>query len=146
MTKKQIQILRRVYNDIINDDLINDNIKEDFERFFGKELDIKNYPSQEKFNKVFLKLFRKGEKNIRFVNDDASHLILTNEDGYWLFDIKHNIEEKKCEHFIYSFDRVCLRLHDEFNVDSDRIIELIKNAVSDVLGLKGVVPAYSNYH
>ena len=122
-------------------------------KFTKDELEGKNIPTQEEFNKFF-------EENIFTLIDHSktkflyyfgnvsktptSRILLNNTSGDWLFDYDH-----KPQHFYYSEYRVYNILINTFSLKDVNIQLLMKSMVDKYFNLTGITPlicikAYEN--
>ena len=117
-------------------------------KFTKEELEGKNIPSQEEFNKFF-------EENIfsqidysktKFLdcNGDVSktptsRIELRDSDDKWLFDYNY---DQKNQQFYYSYYRVYTIFQNQFSLQDDDI--LMKSLVEKHFNLHGVIPYMIN--
>ena len=123
-------------------------------KFTKDELEGKNIPSQEEFNKFF-------EENIfsqidysktKFLNDvfldgigyistiseiPTSIIELRDSNDNWLFDYDY---DTKNQHFWYSYDRVCAIFMNKFSLQDVDRNRLMKSLVETHFKLPGIMP------
>ena len=121
-------------------------------KFTKDELEGKNIPSQEEFNKFF-------EENIfplidysktKFLNINSyynssktptSRIELRNSDDKWFFDYNY---EQKNQHFWYSYYRVYTIFMTKISLQDDDRHRLMKSMVEKHFNLHGVIPYMIN--
>ena len=118
-------------------------------KFTKEELEGKNIPTQEEFNKFF-------EENIfplidysktKFLNINSyynssktptSRIELRNSNNEWLFDYNY---DQKNQHFYYSYDRVYTIFKRKFSLQDDDRHRLMKSLVEKHFKLRDTQPA-----
>ena len=121
-------------------------------KFTKEELEGKNIPTQEEFNKFF-------EENIfplidysktKFLNINSyynssktptSRIELRNSDDKWFFDYNY---EQKNQHFWYSYYRVYTIFMTKISLQDDDRHRLMKSMVEKHFNLHGVIPYMIN--
>ena len=121
-------------------------------KFTKEELEGKNIPTQEEFNKFF-------EENIfplidysktKFLNINSyynssktptSRIELRNSNNEWLFDYNY---DQKNQHFYYSYDRVYTIFMTKISLQDDDRHRLMKSMVEKHFNLHGVIPYMIN--
>ena len=115
-------------------------------KFTKDELEGKNIPTQEEFNKFFEEniLSQIDYSKTKFLDCDGcasktptSRIRLKNSDGNWLFDYNY---DQKNQHFYYSYDRVSTIFMNAFSLYNDDMYRLMKIPVEKHFNLYGVIP------
>ena len=116
-------------------------------KFTKEELEGKNIPSQEEFNKFFeenifpLIDYSKTkflDNNLNISKTPTSKIELRDSNDKWLFDYNYDQEN---QHFYYSYDRVCVIFMEKFDLhDVDRS-RLMKSLVEKHFNLRDTQPA-----
>ena len=115
-------------------------------KFTKDELEGKNIPTQEEFNKFFEeKIFTLIDySKTRFLDINGnvsktptSRIKLRNSNSEWLFDYDYN---QKNQHFYYSYDRVYIIFQNKFSLQDDDRHRLMKSLVEKHFNLHGITP------
>ena len=123
-------------------------------KFTKDELEGKNIPSQEEFNKFFEEhiftlidysktkclndVFLDGTRYISKVsNIPTSRIRLKNSNDWWLFDYNY---DQKNQHFYYSYDRVYDIVDKRFSLKVIEFEKYMKIIVEKYFNLTGVIP------
>ena len=117
-------------------------------KFTKDELEGKNIPTQEEFNKFFeenilSQIDYSKTKFLDFIGfvskTPTSRIELYNLNGKWLFDYNY---EQKNKHFYFSYDTVYHMLFEHFLLACDEAEQLVKSIIADHFNLQGVTPSF----
>jgi hypothetical protein len=120
-------------------------------KFTKDELEGKNIPTQEEFNKFFeeniLSKIDYSKTKFLYCSDEVSktptsRIELRNSDDKWLFDYNY---DQKNQHFYYSYLRVYTIFMNTFSLQDVDRNRLMKSLVEKHFNLLGVTPLKLNY-